>query len=66
MHLTAPGSTGSISGIWKSIRERFGSLRLSFPPWAHAMSFCSGYGGLAALSVHNAESMGDGWQRADG
>jgi hypothetical protein len=65
MYLTAPGTICSILGIWKSIHERFGSLRPSFPPRVHAESISSDCDGPAALSVHGAETLEDGWQRVD-
>jgi len=66
MHLTAPGSTCSISGIWKSTHERYENLKLILLPKVHAASFYFGCGGQTVLFVRDVERMAVGRQRADG
>ena len=65
MHLTAPGSTCSIRGIWKSTRQRYGSSRPGFLSRVYAASICFVYGGPMGLSARGAECMVAGLQRAE-
>jgi len=65
MHLTAPGSTCSIAGTWKSIQERYGSSRPFFLARVHVASICSVCGGPMGSSVHVAQRMAVGRQRAE-
>ena len=66
MHLTAPGSIGSILGTWKSTPECYESLKPISLPKMHIASIYFGCGGRPVLFVHDVECMVVGRQRVGG